>query len=180
MPLGTGPSVVAGLSTHETVSTTVGACTTVIEALVKDMSMIASVQLEPGQSGAFGIGFGVGGFVVTVNATVPFLISDAGIDVEPVTVTCAGFFPWGWFFPDGLVQVALGFAVALSKIERSSFPSPASAALALSVSPLSVKEGLPGGFKCTLAAYAAVPNSRARAAAGIRRLPEKVDICILP
>jgi hypothetical protein len=139
--------------------------------------MIASVQLEPGQSGAFGIGFGVGGFVVTVNATVPFLIWDAGIDVEPVTVTGAGFCPGGWFFPDGLVQVAVGFAVALSKIERSSFPSPASAALALSVSPLSVKEGLLfGGFKCTLAAYAAVPNSRARAAAGIIRLPNKVDI----
>jgi hypothetical protein len=44
VPLGTGPSVVAGLKTHETVSTTVGAgCWTVIEALVNDMSMIASV-----------------------------------------------------------------------------------------------------------------------------------------
>jgi hypothetical protein len=112
--------LVAGLNPHETVSTTVGGgCSTVIEALVNERSVIVSVQLEPGQPGAPGIGFGVGGFVVTVNATVPFLISDAGIDVEPVTATDAGFCPGGLLAPDGLVQVAVGFAVALSKIETS-------------------------------------------------------------
>jgi hypothetical protein len=63
-------------------------------ALVKDRSVISSVHIVLGQPGAPGMGV-TGGFVVTENATLPFLTSDAGIASEPETVTGAGFCPAG-------------------------------------------------------------------------------------
>ena len=65
-----------------------------IVALLKERSVIDSVQLELGQSGAPGIGL-VGGFVMTVNVTFPFFTSDAGIASDPETETGAGFWPAG-------------------------------------------------------------------------------------
>jgi hypothetical protein len=62
----------------------------VMTALVKAMSVMFSVQLALGQSGAPGIG-DVGGSVVTSNGVVPFLISSAGMAWPPVTATGAGF-----------------------------------------------------------------------------------------
>jgi len=92
-PVGTAPFEVGGLKVQVTVSTTVGGgCSTVIVALVKDMSVITSVHIALGQSGAPGIGV-VGEFVVTLNGVFPFLTSLAGIDRLPVTVTGAGFCP---------------------------------------------------------------------------------------
>ncbi len=105
------------------------------------MSVIVSVQLLPGQSGAPGIGFGDGGLVVTLNATFPFFTADAGIDSLPVTVTGAGFCPGGLFAPEGLVHVAVGFAVADKITKMSVFPSPARLPEAVRVRPLSVNEG---------------------------------------
>ena len=70
---GTAPLDVAGLKLQETVSTTLpGGCSTVMTALVNDMSVIISVHDELGQSGAPGIGV-VGEFVVTLNGSVPIL-----------------------------------------------------------------------------------------------------------
>ena len=90
---GTAPSDVAGLKLQETVSTTLpGGCSTVMTALVNDMSVIISVHDELGQSGAPGIGV-VGEFVVTLNGVFPFLTSLPGIETLPVTVTGAGFCP---------------------------------------------------------------------------------------
>lgn len=94
---GTGPLAVAGSNTHETVNTVASGvpCCTVMVALVKDRSVIVSVQLEFGQPGAPEIGLLGGGCVVTAKATVPFLICDAGIASEPETETEAGFCPGG-------------------------------------------------------------------------------------
>jgi len=90
---GTGPFEVAGLNAQVTVRTTVGdGCSTVMTALMNDMSVMISVHEELGQSGAPGIGV-VGEFVVTLNGVLPFLSSLAGIDTLPVTVTGAGFCP---------------------------------------------------------------------------------------
>ncbi len=87
----TVPFVVGVLNEHDTVSTVVpSGCSTVMIALVNATSVIVSVQFTPGQSGAFGIGV-CGGCVVTVNDTLPFLISVAGIASEPFSVTGAGF-----------------------------------------------------------------------------------------
>jgi len=116
-------------------------------ALVNATSVIVSVQLEFGHPGAPGIG-DVGAFVVTLNGVLPFLIADAGIDVDPVKVTAAGFCPGGLFTPEGLVQVAVGLPVADRSTVRFVFPSPASAPDAVKVKPLSVK--VRGPFKWTL------------------------------
>src|SRR6266849_10702212 len=95
-PEGTGPPVVGGLKLHDAVSTTVpGGCWTVTVALTKARSVMVSVQLEFGHSGAPGIGL-VGGEVVTPNATFPFLTSWAGMPTLPDTVTRAGFCPGAW------------------------------------------------------------------------------------
>src|SRR6266536_2727488 len=98
VPLGTGPSLVAGVNVQLTVSTTGGSvpapCRTSITALVKDRSVMSSVQLELGHPGAPGIGV-VGSMVVTRNDTLPFLICESGIACEPETVTGAGFCPGG-------------------------------------------------------------------------------------
>ena len=59
-------------------------------ALVKSMSVIAAVQLSLGHPASAAVGC-AGGFVVTPNERVPFLISLAGNDSPPVTVTAAGF-----------------------------------------------------------------------------------------
>jgi hypothetical protein len=125
-PLGTRPSVVGELKVQLTVSTTVpGGCSTVIVALVNATSVIVSVQLVPGHSGAPGMG-DVGAFVVTgPNGVLPFLISEPGIDCVPVSVTEAGFRPGGCCFPEGLVQTAVGFPVAVNVTATSPLPSPA-------------------------------------------------------
>ena len=91
---GTGPFAVGELKVHETVSTRLPACRTVIVALVKAISVIFSVHEVPGQSGAPGIGV-VGESVVTLNGVLPFLSWPAGISVLPVTDTCAGLCPGG-------------------------------------------------------------------------------------
>jgi hypothetical protein len=123
------------------------------------MSTIDSVQFELGQPGAPAIGV-VGGFVVTVKVTLPFLTADAGIASDPLTDTGAGCCPGGLCWPDGLVQTAVGLAVAAKLTSTSPAPKPASAPLAVSVRPLSVKLGeLLGGFKCTLLAYAGAPSN---------------------
>ena len=76
----TAPFAVGAPNVHETVKTSVPAgCSTVIVADVNASSVMFSLQLGLGQSGAPGIGV-VGPFVVTENETLPFLISDAGID----------------------------------------------------------------------------------------------------
>ena len=67
-----------------------GGCSTVMVALVNATSVIVSVQRGFGHPGAPGIG-DTGGSVVTLNETLPFLISDAGIAWLPVSVTEAGF-----------------------------------------------------------------------------------------
>ncbi len=93
VPAGTEPFEVAGLKVHATVSTVVpGGCWTVIVALVNARSVITSVHDEFGQPGAPGIGV-TGGLVVTLKGVLPFLISLAGMDSLPVTVTGAGFCP---------------------------------------------------------------------------------------
>src|SRR5437762_12690276 len=114
LPLGTAPFVVGELNVQLTVKTTVpGGCSTVIVALVNATSVIVSVHCVFGQPGAPGTGE-TGAPVITLIATFPFLISDAGIDCVPVNVTSAGFWPGGWFLPDGLVQVAVGLPFAVS------------------------------------------------------------------
>ena len=80
-------------------------CSTVIVALVNAISVIVSLQLELGQSGAPGIG-DAGARVVTLNGVLPFLISLAGIATLPVTSTGAGFCPGTLLWPPGFVQVA--------------------------------------------------------------------------
>ena len=142
LALGTAPFDVAGLNEHMTVSTTVGVgCSTVIVALVKDMSVMISVHAELGQSGAPGIGL-TGGFVVTLNGVLPFLISLAGMDTLPVTVTGAGLCPGAWnVLPPGLPHVPVGFATADKFTKTSPNPSPESSPEPLSVRPLSVKMG---------------------------------------
>src|SRR5262245_14827431 len=119
-------------------------------ALVNCRSVITSVQLLLGQSGAPGRGV-VGGFVVRLNGVLPCLISEAGIDSGVAdTATGAGFCPGGLFCPEGLVHVAIGFAVAVMPTTTSWKPSPASDPVAVSVSPLSMKNG--PALTCTLAA----------------------------
>jgi hypothetical protein len=74
-------------------------------ALVNCRSVMASVQLLPGQSGAPATTVG-GGLVVRLNGVFPFLISEAGIDSGVAdTATGAGLRPGGLFWPEGLVQV---------------------------------------------------------------------------
>jgi len=84
LPAGTRPSVVGELNVQLVLNTVAPPCMTVIVALVNDMSVIDSVHDEFGQSGAPGIGV-VGGEVVTLNVTLPFFTSLAGIDWLPVT-----------------------------------------------------------------------------------------------
>ena len=93
-------------------------CSTVIVAEVNAISVIASVQFGFGQSGAPATGVS-GGAVVTENDTLPFFTSSAGIAWLPVVVTGAGFCPGGWLLPEGLVQVAVGFPVALKPMSTS-------------------------------------------------------------
>jgi hypothetical protein len=155
-------------------------CCTVIVALVKARSVIVSVQFEFGQPGAPAIGLFGGGLVVTVNVTLPFLTSDAGRDCEPETETGAGFCPGGCEFPEGLVQVAVAFAVAARFTRTSPAPSPANAPVAVSVRPLSVKDGLlPGGFRWTLLARAVAP-AKHNTARGIPIFFVKPDMTVLP
>jgi hypothetical protein len=60
--------------------------------LVSDISVIDSVQLVLGQSGAPGIGV-VGGAVLTVMVRFPFLMSLPGMATLPDTSDGAGFCP---------------------------------------------------------------------------------------
>src|SRR5262249_49892603 len=130
--------LVPGVNVQLTVSTTGGGipapCSISITALVKDMSVMLSVQLLLGQSGAPVTGV-CGGLVVTRNDTVPFLISESGIACEPVTVTCAGFCPGDGLPPPGLAQLAVGFALAVNWTRTSPLPSPARVPVALSSRP---------------------------------------------
>ena len=162
---------VGGLKVQLTVSTTVGGgCWTVITALVNDTSVIVSVQLEFGQPGAPGIG-DTGALVVTLNATLPFLIADAGMATDPVKVTAAGFCPGGLLTPEGLVQVAVGLPVADRLTCRFVFPSPASAPDAVKVRPLSVKLREP--FKWTLFANANVVMRQTIISADSNAMPNR-------
>jgi hypothetical protein len=88
--LGTLPSEVGELKVHVVLKTVWPPCMTVMVALVKLMPVMFSVHDVFGQSGEPGIGV-VGGSVVTRNATLPFLISLAGMASLPVTCTGAGF-----------------------------------------------------------------------------------------
>ena len=83
---GTGPLDVGGLKVTFTVITVAPCWESVIVADVNATSVMFSVQLDPGQSGAPGIGV-TGGFVVVVIVTFPFLMALAGIAVAPVKVT---------------------------------------------------------------------------------------------
>jgi hypothetical protein len=92
------------------------------------------------------------GLVVTLKATVPFLIALAGIAWVPVAVAgpvCPGTGPW----PPGFVQVSFGVPVAERVMRMSPFPRPARFPDAVSVraEPLLVNVGDPG-LKWTLAA----------------------------
>src|SRR2546427_11016460 len=85
-------------------------CSTVIVALVKAMSVMSSVHCEFGQSGAPGMGDS-GASVVTVNGVLPFLISLAGIETLPVTLTGAGLCPGAsHVLLPGVPQVPVGLA----------------------------------------------------------------------
>lgn len=130
---GTVPLDVAGLKVTCTVSTSspgsnvplpFASWKSWIVADVNATSVMVSVQFGFGQPGAPGIG-DVGAFVVVVIVTFPFLMSPAGIAVDPVKVTGAGFWPGGWFAPAGFVHVAVTFPVALSVCRVLKFPRPA-------------------------------------------------------
>jgi len=133
-------------------------------ALVKDMSVMISVHDELGQSGAPGIGL-VGECVVKLKGVLPFLISLAGMDTLPVTVTGAGFCPGAWnVLPPGFPHVPVGLATAEMFTITSPNPSPESSPDVVSVRPLSVKAGFEWSpFKCTLEANAGVVRTVARA-----------------
>ena len=88
--VGTGPLDVAGLKVTFTVITVAPCWESVIVADVNATSVMFSVQFAFGQSGAPGIGV-TGAAVVVVIVTFPFLMSLAGIEVDPVKVTSAGF-----------------------------------------------------------------------------------------
>src|SRR5262249_44863239 len=121
-----------------------------IVADVNCRSMMFSVQLLLGQSGAPATGV-AGGLVVRLNEVLPFLISEAGIDSGvAATETGAGLCPGGLVSPEGLVHVAIGVAVAAMPTTMSGTPSPASVPVAVSVSPLSMKNG--PALTCTLLA----------------------------
>src|SRR5215216_5229943 len=128
-------------------------CSTVMTALVNAKSVIVSVQLEPGQSGAPSIGLG-GGSVVTSKWTLPLSISSLGIDTLPLTSASAGFCPGGCCLPDGFVQVDVGFAVAVMVTRMFSYPNPARSPWAFSCRPRSSKVGSARGppFRWTLLA----------------------------
>src|SRR5262249_25595097 len=135
---------------------------------VNAISVMASVQLEFGQSGAPGMGE-VGGLVVTLNCALPFLIALAGIPTLPVTVTGAGFRPGAWF-PPLFEQTAGGLAVAARLTCTSPNPSPASSLAEVRVRPLSVKAGTAWAppFKWTLLANAVPMASTPRVSAANR------------
>src|SRR5262245_5279483 len=116
-------------------------CVTVMVALVKLRSVICAVQLLFGHPACAGVGCW-GGLVVTLNERLPFLISLAGNDWVPVTVTAPGFCPGAWL-PPWFVQVVVGSALAERVMSTSPFPRPASSPEAVSVRPLSVNVGLP-------------------------------------
>ena len=125
--------------------------TTVMVALVNFTWVMVAVQLSFGHPPSVpdtGLG---GGFVVTLMATVPFLIALAGIAWVPVTVTLPGFCPGAWLPLPGFEQVEVGVAVAERVTRISPFPRPARSPAAVSVRPLSVNVG-DLGLKWTLAA----------------------------
>src|SRR5918911_5385812 len=156
-PAGTRPSAVGGLKRQLTVSTmdafAVAGCCTVMIALVNATSVSVSVHCRLGQSGAPGIGE-VGCAVVTLKVVFPFLISVCEMVWLPATVTGAGFWPGGWFLPDGFVQVAVGLPVAVSVTRTSCCPSPARAPDVFRCRPWSVKVSGTSFFRCTLEAEA--------------------------
>jgi len=156
---------------QDAVNTVTPFCCTVKVADVNAMSVIVADQLLFGQPACCGVGC-AGGFVVTLNETLPFLIWLEGIAVLPVTLTEAGFCP-GAVFPPWFVQSAVGLAVALSVATRSPFPSPVSETFSVSVRPLSLNVGLPC-LKCTFAASALVTDraETSTAAARIKNLRE--------
>src|SRR5262245_12195189 len=123
---------------------------TVILALVNDRSVIVPVQLSFGHPPSVPGTVVTGGVVVTLMATVPFLIALAGIAWVPVTVILPGFCPGAWLLP-WLVQVTVGVAVAERVMRMSPFPRPARSPAAVNVRPLSVNVG-DLGLKWTLAA----------------------------
>jgi hypothetical protein len=82
---------VGGLKVQVAVSTVVPTgCCTVTTALVKAISVMASVHIGFGHPGAPRIG-DTGGAVVTLKGVFPFLIALAGMASLPETVTGAGF-----------------------------------------------------------------------------------------
>ena len=98
---------------------------------------------------------GVGGVVVTLKWSVPFLISLPAMSCVPLTPT-AGCWPPGRCSPvPGFTQPAVGVPVAKMRILTSPLPRPAMSPVAVRVVPLSVNVGLPF-LKCGLAASAAV------------------------
>lgn len=135
VPLGTAPSVVCGEKLHVVVSTTVPCgCSTVIVALVNRRSVIASVHFGFGQSGAPAIGV-LGGFVETLNVTLPFLTAEAGIAWLPVVVIGVGFCPAGCVAPEGFVQLDSTSARAETDTSTFALPNPARSPLAFRTSP---------------------------------------------
>jgi hypothetical protein len=146
-----------------------GGCSTVMVAEVNATSVIVSVQRGLGQSGAPGMG-DTGPWVVTLKSTLPFLISLAGIDWLPVSVTGAGFCPGGWLAPDGFVHSPVGLPVADNVTRTSPLPRPDNAPDDRSVRPVSVKLGsaFAPPLRCTLDAHALeTPNAREPSTANI-------------
>src|SRR5262249_49164720 len=138
-----------GLPVKVCVKTVTPPCWTVMVASVNVRSVIVAVQLLFGHPPSIPVGC-AGGFVVTLIATVPFLIALAGIASVPVTVICPGFCPGAWL-PPWFVQVTVGVAVAERVTRMSPLPRPARSPDAVSVRPLSVNVG-DLGLKWTLAA----------------------------
>src|SRR4029434_10496068 len=138
-PLGTPPFAVGTANVHTTVSTTFGdGCWSVIVADVNARSVISSVQLAFGQSGAPGIRVW-GAFVVSENARFPFLIALAGNAWLPVTVICARFWA-GDSLPPCFVQVEVTLACAARVMTTSPFPKRARDPVPLSCRPRSLNE----------------------------------------
>src|ERR671911_337358 len=160
-PVGASPGSNCRYGVKVCCSTTVpGGCSTVIVALVKATSVISASQRLFGQPPSLPVG-SAGAPVTTLNVTLPFLISLAGMLCVPVRVTDPGFCP-GASLPPGLVQVVVGVPAAVRVTVMFSLPRPESAPEEDNVRPLSVKVGsaLPGlKFTAALATAAVIATS---------------------